>query len=246
MSALQIKGVVIFVILVINSSRSSTQSLSVDSSASLAVKNAVTFYNTVFTEQLHLYNGKEYVDYPQAFDEGQPYFLHDGWNKGTVNYNGNTYTNVSLKYDLVSDDLVILAFNKVSKIRLVKENVARFTLAEHSFIHIIGDSLRTGNMDPGFYHVIADGRVALLARRTKNIQTYLKETVELKVFNKEHYYLKKNSAYFPVNTKNDLFDQLGDKKKELQKYIKQNKLRFRKDVGNSIAKVIMHYNQITQ
>lgn len=246
MKSLQIKCLLLFVIFSINLSIVSSQSLAPDTTASPAVKNAIDYYNSVFAEQLHLYNGKEYVDYSRPFEEGQPYFLNSYWNKGTVTYSGNNYSDVSIKYDLVSDDVIILASNKIFKIRLLKENVARFSIAGHSFINLSRDSLTGTNMPQGFYDVLTDGTIKLLARRTKYIQSDIKQTVELRVFGKDQFYIKKNNTYFNVTTKRSLLEQVGDRRKEIQQFIRQNKLRFKKDVENTMIKIIRYYNQITR
>jgi hypothetical protein len=237
---------VIFVIFVHLHTKAISQSLLPDASSSPAVKNAINFYSTSLTEQLRLYNGKEYQDYPLPFDEGHPYFIKTDWSKGTVDYDGNTYGDVSILYNTVTDEVIILASNKVLKIQLIKEKVEGFSLSGHSFLNLSRDSLLSADMTAGFYDVLTKDKISLLARRTKNIQTYATHKLELKVFKKDHFYLKKNNAYFPIHTKKSLLKQLSDKKKEIQQYIKQNKLRFRKDPENVMVKITEYYNQLTK
>jgi hypothetical protein len=246
MKSLQIKCLILFVIFFFNNYIVSSQSLAPDTAASIAEKNAISYYNAVFAQQLHLYNGKEYIDYSRPFEDGQPYFLTSDWNIGTVNYSGNNYSDVSIKYDLVSDDVIILGSNKIFKIRLQKENVAHFSVGGHSFINLTHDSLGTTNMPEGYYDVLADGKIRLLARRTKLIQSMVKQAIEMRVFSKDFFYIKKNNSYFPIRTKKAFLEQFSDKRKEVQQYIKQNKLRFRKDAETTMIKVTQYYNQITR
>lgn len=246
MRRLQIKCSIIFVIFVTLHTRAITQELLPDTSSSPAVKNAVNFYSTSLTEQLHLYNGKEYQDYAVPFDEGHPYFLRTDFSKGIINYDGNTYNDVSLLYNLVTDDVIILAHNKILKIRLLKEKVGGFSLSGHSFLNLSRDSLLSSDMSAGFYDVLSTGKVALLAKRVKNIQSYTKQKVEVRVFEKDHFYLRKDGRYFPIQNKKTFLAQLGDKKKEIQQFIKQNKLRFRKYPEYTMVKVTEYYNQLTK
>jgi len=246
MPRLQIKYVLIFVILVAFRTKGVTQSLSVDSTASSGVKNALALYNQSLTDQLHLYNGREYKDYVQAFEVGQPYFLQPAWSTGTINYDGNTYKDVSMLYNVITDEVIIRNYNAVSKIQLQKQKIKSFSFLGHSFFNILKDSLLTSNLDPGFYDVLATGGITLLAKRTKNMQTDIRQKVEYKIYSKDHFYLKKDNTYIPIRTKKTFLEQLGDKKKEMQKYMRQNKFRFRADKENVMTKVVKYYNQLTK
>lgn len=224
--------------------RSISQAISVDTSAGPAFKNAVAFYNNSFGPELHLFNGKEYYDYRVAFNEGHPYFFTPTWSKGTVNYEGNRYENVSILYNLVTDQVVILNYSRLAKIQLVKERVASFALSGHSFIHIRPDSLLSPVLREGFYDILADGKITLLARRTKNIQTYTKQVVETKVFSKDHFYVENNNVYSEIDSKRALLKQVGDKRKEIQQFIKQNKISYRKSRENAMVRIVEYYNQL--
>ena len=239
-----IKLLLLPVILVVFNNKSFSQNLRFDSLSLPAIKILAADYNKTFEEQLHLYNGTEYLGYPKPFEEGQPYFIQDTWSKGTVSYDGNTYENVPILYNLVTDQLIISAYNNATKIQLLKEKISNFFIQNHFFIHLQKDSL-PADMAESFYDVLASGKATLLARYTKNIQTYTKLTVVLQVFEKDHYFVKKNNKYFVLNNKKSLLSQVSDKRKEIQQYIKANRIRYRKDPQSAMIKVIDYYNQLT-
>jgi hypothetical protein len=85
----------------------------------------------------------------------------------------------------------------------------------------------------------------VLARRTKNIQTFYASTTETKVFSKDQYYVRKNGKYFSVSSKSSFLNQLSDKKKEIKQYIKDNRIKFRKNFENAMVKIMGYYNQLT-
>ncbi|MDQ6812818.1 MAG: hypothetical protein M3040_03630 [Bacteroidota bacterium] len=245
MKGLQIRCIAIFVIMVGFGPKAVTQSLLVDSTATPAVKNALAFYNSTFADQLHLYNGKEYKDYTHKFDSGLPYFIQSEWSNGTVDYDGNIYQDVPILYDVVAQQVIILNYNSASKIELLKEKIKAFSLSGHSFLNIPRDSLVSANLDGGFYDVLLNGKMVLLARRTKNIQAVLRQAVEYRVYDKDHYYIKRDNKYFTVDSKKSFLEQFGNKRKEIQQYMKQNKLRFRKDPEQVMIKAVGFYNQTT-
>ncbi|MDP9230846.1 MAG: hypothetical protein M3O67_09280, partial [Bacteroidota bacterium] len=240
------KTSVIFVIVLLLYVRLSGQGLQPDSSSSLpAFKSIVDFYNKSLSEQLHLYNGKEYKDYPYQFNEGHPYFLSNNWSKGTLNYDGEHYEEVPMLYDVVQDELVILHFDNRSKICLVKEKISSFSLLAHSFVNIQPKNINSSTITEGFYDLLYAGQVSLFAKRTKNIQTFYRQSVsEIKIFKKDHYNLLKKNIYYPVSSKRSFLQQLTDKRKEIQQYIKKNRLSFKNDVENAMVKILAYYDQI--
>ncbi|WP_147204112.1 hypothetical protein [Segetibacter aerophilus] len=246
MTGLQIRSLLISVIFLCFSIPGISQALVPDSSLSPAAKSAISFYSTTLKEQLRLYNGKEYQEYILPFDEGHPYFIQTNFNKGTINYDGNTYSDVSILYNLVTDEVIILNASQVLKIQLLKERIKAFSVLGHTFLHLEPDTGLTKNITSGFYDILTVGKTSLLARRTKNIQTYTKQKLELKVFEKDHFYLKKNNTYIQIRGKKSLLEQFDDKKKEIQQYIKQNNLNYRRAAENFMIKTTEYYNQLTK
>lgn len=246
MPPVQIKTLVLFVLFLALRSKSESQTLEPDSTASPDVKNALVVYNASLANQLRLYNGKEYKEYQYSFELGQPFFFHSDWSKGTVMYDGGFYKDVSILYNIVTDQLIIQNHHNFSKIQLIKDKVASFSLLGHSFINIPRDSLLSTNLKPGYYDILSTGNITLLARRTKNIQETVRQTVEHKIYGKDHFYVKKNNNYVPIQTKKSFLELFPDKKKEIQQYIRKNKLRFRKDQENVMFKVVAYYNQLTK
>jgi len=215
----------------------------VSDSSTPGYKNAVAFYNQSLARELHLFNGRENRPYTHKFRTGTPYFLTDNWSKGSIDYDGKLYENVSLMYDVARDEVVYLYFDEMSSIQIEKEKVSAFSVMGHHFIHITPDSL--GSMVPGFYDELYNGKLSLLVRRTKNIQEFLNQSgEEFEVFSKDHYFIKKRNEYFPVSSKRSFLNNLSDKKKELQQYIRRNKFSFKKDIENAMTKSLAYYDQL--
>ena len=235
----------VLILLLLFYNHSLSQRLRPNSSSLRAYKNAIAFYNQSFREELHLFNGKEEQAYPYQFSEGTPYFLSNKWSKGTLDYDGKMYEDVSLLYDVVRDELIYLYFDNRSRIRLIKEKVSEFSIMGHNFINITPDSLFSSSIAPGFYDKLYQGKINLLVKRTKKIDNSIKLSgAETKVFDKDRYYLRKENNYYSVNNKRSLLHKLNDKRKELQPYIRQNKLNFRKDIENAMVKTLAYYDQL--
>lgn len=240
-----VKFPLVLVLLILFAQGSISQSLIPDSSASPGYKNAIAFYNGSLAEELHLYNGIEDKGYPYQFAEGTPYFITNNWSEGTLKYEGKWYENVPLLYDAAADEVVYLYFNKISRIKLIKEKVSEFSIQDHHFIQISSNSPAAKSIAPGFYDQLYAGKISLLAKRAKSIQKTMRQSgEEVRVFDKDHYYLKKGYEIYPVSNKRSFLRNLSDKRKELLQYIRQNKLSFRKDMEKSMSQTIAYYNQL--
>ena len=236
---------IVLLVLIMLSNSSVSQSITPDTSLSPAYKNAVAFYSQSLGEELHMFNGREYKGYREQFSEGTPYFLTNKLSKGTLDYDGKMYENVSLLYDAAKDELICLYFDNASLMKLEKNRVAGFSIMGHHFIHIKSDSLQSSPLQSGFYDELYHGRNSLVAKRTKNIQTFLRQSgAEIKVFHKDHYYLLKENNYYPVSNKKSFLQYFSDKRKELQQYIKQNKFTFKDDFENAMTKTLSYYDQL--
>ena len=217
-----------------------------DSSSEPAIKRIVAFYNTSLGADLQLFNGREYQDYNFRFSEGHPYFFTNKWSKGTITYRGSTYEDVSILYNLITDNVIILDYSGLSKIQLVKEKVTSFSVAGHTFINICRDSLLSSGLRCGFYDVLATGKITLLVKRTKNIQEVTTETVQIKALPKDYFYIGHNSVYSPVSKEKTLLELLSDGRNEIKRFIKQHKIRYAQNPEEAIVKIVTYYNQIMQ
>ncbi|HEX8460427.1 MAG TPA: hypothetical protein VF623_03320 [Segetibacter sp.] len=226
--------------------KSLSQKLVSDSGLPAAFRNAVALYNSSFATQLHVFNGKEYPGYRKRFTVGHPYFEVDSLIRGSVNFEGSNYDSTTMQYNLATDQLIILSPDGLTKMQLGKEKVLHFSILGHSFIHIQRDSLLSTDLAPGFYEVLSVGKISLFAKRIKTIEEDLKQVIELKVYARNKYYLKKANEYILINSKKAFLKEFADQRKAVDQYIRQNKFNYRKKREDYLLKVVNYYNTITR
>ncbi|MDJ1499809.1 hypothetical protein [Xanthocytophaga agilis] len=213
-----------------------------DTSAKKAIASAVELYRISTEESQHLYNGPEYFIYDSRSKEHQ-FFESDEMEAGSVHYDGQFYPNVLIMYDIVKDEVAIEHLNRYDQIQLQKEKVSYFTVLNHHFIRLEKDNtgLRTG-----FYDLLYNKRLKVLARRIKErdeVIEQMKIVVEFPA--KNFFYVYKDGVYHSVSRKSSVLQLFEDQKKALRKYIRENKLRFKKDRENTIVQVTAYYDQLT-
>ncbi len=190
-----------------------------DSSLNQAgAKNALTLYYTTIGERLPLYNGPEYYFYDPVI-KGNAYFSDiNNFTIGKVNYDGTSYGGVPMLYDLVSDKVVVLLYNHFSKYSLLKEKVTDFDLLNHHFVNIDADTIKNNTViKSGYYDEIYKGKLEVLIKRTKSIQTTTSGPLGLENYFSytRDFYLWKKNAYYSFGGQGALLDILKDKKREL-------------------------------
>lgn len=210
-------------------------------SDSSAFAVAVSQYHKLLSPENGLYNGGEYIDYAATLKNGHPYFGSDQPFPGRVVYDGLEYDHLSLWYDVVRDDVVILPPNVGFKMVLNSPRVASFTLGDRKFVRMVRDT--THNIRTGFYEVLYEGRVRLLRRTSKNIQENVtSQGVEHYIYADSSYYLEKEGHFYAINKKKSVLETLSDKRKEVQAYIRRNKLSLKRGKDETLTQIITYYD----
>ena len=193
---------------------------------------------------LPVFNGKIYNDHAKFKDYKHAYFQSDQYTLGSVVYNSIFYPGLSLKYDILRDELVLLADDQIDGIVLHPENVDSFFVHEHQFINIKSEMPHKG-IETGYYNLLYKGRgLSLLVKRAKEVTEKIDQQIEKMISSKETYFLLKNSIYQPIKGKNDLLKLLHQSDDKNKEYIKVNKLNFSKDFEHSVLSLIRFHDAI--
>ncbi len=204
-----------------------------------AVQYAIARHQQVGNTLERLYNGPEYISYDRRLT-GHAFFPTDTMRDGQVTYEGGQFT-VPLLYDIVKD-VVVIVHTSGYRMTLHSDRVQRFSVDTHTFIRL--DS--SGQAVPkGFYDLLYGGSTQLLARRTKEILVN-PTAFSFGIYNpKTAYYIRKNGRYFPAKNKRALLALLGDRRKQLMSYARQQKLKFRPSPEKAFLELTQQYDQLT-
>ncbi|WP_439698484.1 hypothetical protein ACFGVS_09935 [Mucilaginibacter sp. AW1-7] len=227
------------------------KTVSAQSSDSLAYEAALTnttnrFYQGV-GEQSRLYNGLVYDSYDSSI-KGSPYLDDiDAWRPGSVEYDGQNFENVSMIYDLYTDQLVVLLYNHASPIALIADKVSNFDLHQRHFVRVPNSN---GGIKAGFYEQLYGGKSQVIKRTEKLLKSTSGSNGRERFFvpfkEAPDYYIKKGSVYYKVSNQSSVLDLFADKKKELKQYIKDKHLQFVDLPELALTSVTAYYDSITQ
>lgn len=211
-----------------------------------SVERARQQYAGSFVGNSQLYNGIEYVDYSKRYHtrQGHRFFASPEQQAGSVDYNGRAFTGLQLNYDVVLDQVLLSPPNSPLLLRLVDERVRGFSLGTHHFVRLLADSTASSGVQTGYYEVLFAGTVQVLAKRAKRMQERLEQNnLNVQFTAADRLFLKKAGAYYPVNRKSAVLRVFADHGKEVQAYLKANKLSFKKDQFEpSVVALAGYYN----
>lgn len=207
-------------------------------------KNTLPFlpdsYYAAFGNDLPVYSGRLFLGYAPNI-KGTPYIPEKGWTSGAVLYNNIWYRTPSLKLDIYNGNLVIQTPAQFSIIP-VDYRVSRFRLGERTFLRL--DSSSKSSVKPGFYEVLTDGDINVLARRSVNLDQKIENlTLESEFLRTDDFFIQGAGTFTKITSLSVLYSLLKDKKKYIKKTLKPLKLNFRKDKEALILKAVETYNQ---
>jgi len=233
------------------------QKHSTDSSQSnTSLAAVINFHNAVLKENIHLYNGWQDPGY-NHLALGHPYFMADSVQVGNVSYDDTYYPDVSMLYNLVNDNVIIVQYavtrdttdseyKTTLRMDLVKNKIQSFSLPGHEFVRLHADSSAIG-MPEGFYERMYNGKTKLFVKRVK---LYIEEVrgneLERRFDPITTYYILKNGKYNTIRSKKSLLSLLKDKKNELSSFLRTNKKRFKKNKELMIFETTKYYDQLAK
>jgi hypothetical protein len=211
-----------------------------------ALAHTIAVYYNQLGDQSQLFNGSLYPGYDFKFREGSPYFLTDKFTNGYVVYDGIQFDSLSLLYDDLMRVLVYKSDGFV--LQFVSERISEFMVSGHHFVRLKADNANPGLPETGFYEVLYPGRSCVLKKSFKKTRElpsvyegllhYVDESTE--------YFIRTGSGYRRANSKREVFEVFKDHKKEIQQYMKKNKLKYSADKENTLIEVAGYYDQIAK
>jgi hypothetical protein len=143
--------------------------VSMGGNQSPALDSAANLYFTSRGQSSVIYNGRIFYGYPGII--GDAFYPSDGWQKGSLLYDGTWYHTISMRFDIHKGQLVVRHPNNIS-ICLVNERVQKFFYDGQIFVRLNPDPDNV--LNTGFYHALKDGKYYLV-KKQKTLLNLLKD-----------------------------------------------------------------------
>jgi hypothetical protein len=234
--------VIIYILLLTISARNRLSGHSLEGSET--VFSTLTDQDTL-KENQNLYSGRVWINNYHRILEDQ-FLFSDYFLPGTVSIDGKTFNNLSIRYDIFSDEIMI-PVNREEIVQLNKEMIDSFSITfenkAHRFLKIQEDSL---NSLKGYFNVLYKQESALYIKYKKEISPNITDKSDGEFIQSHKIYLVKDKIFSPIKTKNDLYKALNTDNVQIKNYLKNNKLKVSRKSPESFIPVIRFYDSISQ
>lgn len=192
-----------------------------------------------------LYNGKLWKNLYYNIMEDQYLFSKD-YLKGSLTINGESFRNISLKYDIYNDEITTPS-NLGIVLQLTKERIDSFTLdfqnRTYRFAKIQEDTLKSYK---GYFNVLYKGNCALYVKYKKEIELLAVDRKWDMFYQTHRIYFENHNIIYSVSGKGDLLRILSANKDQLKSYIKKNKLKVSKKRPESFVPILRFYDSLSK
>jgi hypothetical protein len=179
-------------------------------------------------ENTGIYSGIEYKEKYRTINEKHKFFLSPNFLKGSITYNGQSYYNIDLKYDVYEDMLLAKIKNKTGGdviLQLMKGKVTAFDLNNHHFINLVHKEMEL-EVYSGFYEILEANNTFVFYKKNEKIKKDRldKSTVYSEFNTKDSYLLHYNESYYSIKSKRNIIQVFPGLKKEINVFHNSNEV----------------------
>jgi hypothetical protein len=222
-----------------------SQTIAQPSPDSVLYRESISSIHQVYINEIgdnaEIYHGSEFIRNGQKA-VGFPFYQSDSLLQGSVSYQGTIYRDLDLFYNMVSDEVVTRNYAHNALITLSTEKIDSFQIGTHVFVQLSA-SKTNGLGKDGFYEQMYSGEPAFYVRREKRLVSGT-GSEETRYIQYNYYYIRLKNIYYPVDGKKSLLGFLKDQENVLKKYIRANKLNFKKNLESSMVLSTIYYSQL--
>ncbi len=195
------------------------------------------FDDAIGIENTAIINGTKYT-VPLQTSGTHPFYNAGIGAKGNIVFVDQPYFNLTLLYDIYSDELIVQqrrANGVHALIKLFKPSVESFRIHDHTFRNYQGEKAQKLGMVSGFYDVLYENSVfTLIAKRKKNTHV---DMGRVQYENEDHYFFIQNGRFTPFHGMKSFYQVLGNKEliSELRSFVSKNNLKIKKSDSDLIA-----------
>ncbi len=216
-----------------------------DNTAKEIIEQAEIIYGT----DDRLINGEFYQN-TKIINRGHPNFSTNMWAKGPLFIKGVAYTDVSIKYNIEIDKVILLAqfsSGNIMQLALNNSSIDSMYVGDHFFIN----SDLVSNDLTGFCEPIYKGSFEAYLKHTKSFLSRSDASSAGSALNTGSYQKMKTALYIvldnrlvKIHNKKALYSLFPIKKNALSKFISKNRVNFRNLNSNQLINLLKYCDEI--
>ncbi|WP_289664644.1 hypothetical protein [Flavobacterium panacagri] len=204
------------------------------------------FDKTVGIDNLGICNGAAYKDIYTTIDDNSMYYVANNFTKGSVNYDGQTYYDVNLKYNTYKDELILSPHgeSKYSTISLIQDKTSSFILNGKNFVNLNKKISTLPQLTTGYYEVtvLRDGFNFYI----KHFKKLENKTVDTKIYSNfiesNSYFVFYKENFYTSNSKSEILKIFPNQKKQINDFYAMNREIRKSDNDQFMINLLKHIN----
>lgn len=184
----------------------------------------ILFDSIMGAENSGLFNGVGYLEKHRTINENHKFFLTQDFTRGRLDYFGQPYYDVELKYNIFEELLLAKLSHSGGEtiLQLINEKVERFSIGTNDFINI--RDRNTQNIS-GFYELLYDnGRFQLLKKHARQLSEKRDKSFVYYEFKErqQDYLLRVDNNFQEIDSWRDLARLFPEQRRAIRAYSRSN------------------------
>jgi hypothetical protein len=198
----------------------------------------------LFGVDQRLVSGNFYIGARSGSVTGHPYYFDEKWKKGSVTIDGIKFEDLLLKFDIVSNSVVLNTYNlnnSSTHLCLNKEKISEFSMNRVKFIRLPRE-----NRDKKiiFAQLCSEGSIDFLLVIDKDMVTANIGSTDFKYMDFYQNYLGYKGQIIKFKNIRTLFKLFPEFKSEIKKYLSGNNLTTRKKETHNRTMLVNYCNSL--
>ena len=178
-------------------------------------------------------------------------FAFEYWHEGTIVLETGDTLKGSVKYDMQTDLVQIQVDNKLETYtarKVLFVEIFDRTIKRYRRMYSLPYNTSGEYKAPVFFELLEEGKITLLCREALEYRTYSSSFYYYSNYSRltivyKYFLLKENGDIVPfVGKRNDWLDLMNDRRDEVQKFARDNRLDF--DEKYQLKRIIAYYNSL--
>lgn len=204
------------------------------------------FDTIVGKENLGINNGTLHVNPYNTVDKNNNYYDSNKFSLGDVNYDGQFYYDVDLKYDIHRDILVLKPYGDYNPmgLNLIQEKTASFSINGKTFVNLSYIESSLPEYIHGYYEVnLTEKNLILYVKHHKDRKKIIKYEAIYDEFDENNeFILSYKNTFYKINSKNDITKIFPKYKNKISDYFVINGETEKKDKIQFMRSLIQFIN----
>ena len=197
-----------------------------------------------------IYSGKTELPYSPRQYDNFPYYNKSDFTEGEIIYKKNNYSKQQIRLDLYQEQLVVLVPEKQYRVIVNPEGVERVSLFGKTFVWQAFPP--KGKLKTGYYLMLFESddlklfyKESFVPEKTEKYDSFSdRRRVYISFDCKKQYYIWYNNQYYPAKNKSSFTKLFPQYKKQIDGFVKENKLDFRDNQSNSLTLLIRYCKEL--